>query len=89
LRLEVLWRFGGVYVDVDLESVRSIESLIADATFVIARARRGRVDTAMLAAVAAHAILAGALVEIQPREFPGYDKSATGSRFLAVVTTEV
>jgi mannosyltransferase OCH1-like enzyme len=82
LRLEVLWRFGGVYVDVDLECVRSIEPLIADATFVIARTRRGRVDTAMLAAVAAHPILARALDEIQPREFPGYDKSATGSRFL-------
>jgi mannosyltransferase OCH1-like enzyme len=82
LRLEVLWRFGGLYVDVDLECLRSIERLIADATFVAARARRGRLDTAMLGAVAAHPILSRALDEIQPREFPGYDKSATGSRFL-------
>jgi inositol phosphorylceramide mannosyltransferase catalytic subunit len=82
LRLEVLWRFGGVYVDVDLECLRSVERLIAEATFVAVRSRRGRLDTAMLGAVAAHPILARALDEIQPREFPGYDKSATGSRFL-------
>jgi mannosyltransferase OCH1-like enzyme len=82
LRLEVLWRFGGVYVDADLECLRSIEPLIADAELFVGRAKRGRVDTALLGAVAGHPIIDRALDEIRPREFPGYDKSATGSRFL-------
>jgi mannosyltransferase OCH1-like enzyme len=82
LRLEVLWRFGGVYVDVDLECLRSIEPLIANAEFFLGRAKRGRVDTALLGAVAGHPVLDRALEEIEPREFPGYDRSATGSRFL-------
>jgi mannosyltransferase OCH1-like enzyme len=81
-RLEVLWRFGGVYIDADLECLRSIEPLIAGATFLIGQASRGRVDTALVAAVAGHQVLDRALDEIRPLEFPGYDKSATGSRFL-------
>ncbi len=83
LRLDVLWRFGGVYIDADLECLRSIEPLVAGASFLIARASRGRVDTALLGAAAGHSILDRALDEIRPREFRGYDKSATGSKFLA------
>lgn len=82
LRLEVLRQLGGVYVDAGLECLRSIEPLIGDASLVIGRSSRGRVDTAFIAAAAGHPILERALEQIRPREFPGYDKDATGSRFL-------
>jgi mannosyltransferase OCH1-like enzyme len=82
LRLDLLWRFGGVCIDADLECLRSIEPLVAGASFLIARARRGRVDTSLLGAAAGHLILDQALDQIQPRAFPGYDRAATGSRFL-------
>ena len=83
LRLDLLWRFGGVYIDADLECLRSIEPLVASASFLIGRASRGRVDTALLGASAGNSIVDRALEEIRPCEFRGYDKSATGSRFLA------
>jgi mannosyltransferase OCH1-like enzyme len=85
LRLDLLWRFGGVYINADLECLRSIEPLVAGASFLIGRASRGRVETALIGAAAEHSILDRALDEIQPREFPGYDKSATGSVFLTGV----
>jgi inositol phosphorylceramide mannosyltransferase catalytic subunit len=81
-RLEVLWRFGGVYVDVDFKSLRSIEPLIKDTDFFIGVGKRGHVNSALFGASAGHPILDRALDEIRPREFPGYDGAATGSRFL-------
>ena len=82
LRLEVLCRYGGVYVDADLECRRSIEQLLAGAEFFISRAGRGRVETTVVGAIAAHPVLARALDEVRPREYAGYDAKATGSRFL-------
>jgi len=82
LRLEVVWRFGGVHVDADFECLRSIEPLIGDADFFIGRAKPGRVNNALFGAVAGHPILAHALDEIRPRKVYGYDKEATGPKFL-------
>ena len=87
LRLDLLWRFGGVYIGADLECLRSIEPLVAGASFLIGRASRGRVDTALIGAAAEHSILDRALDEVQPREFRGYDRSATGSTFLTRLLT--
>jgi inositol phosphorylceramide mannosyltransferase catalytic subunit len=81
-RLEVIWRFGGVYVDADFECLRSIEPLIEDADFFIGLANSRCVNNALFGAVAGHAALDQALEEVRPREFPGYDKAATGARFL-------
>jgi inositol phosphorylceramide mannosyltransferase catalytic subunit len=81
LRLEVVWRFGGVYVDADFECLRSIEPLIGDADFFIGRAKPGRVNNALFGAVAGHPILAHALDELRPREFYGYEMEA-GPKFL-------
>jgi mannosyltransferase OCH1-like enzyme len=82
LRLELLWRFGGVYVDTDFQCLRSIEPLIEDANFFISLAKPGRVNNALMGSVAAHPILDQALDRIRPREFFGHDKNATGTRFL-------
>jgi hypothetical protein len=82
LRLELLWRFGGVYTDTDFECLRSIEPLIEDAELFISLAKPGRVNNALMGSVAGHSILDEALDRIRPREFFGHDKEATGTRFL-------
>jgi hypothetical protein len=82
LRLEALWRFGGVYVDTDFECLRSIEPLIEDAELFISLAKPGRVNNALMGSVAGHPILDEALDRIRPREFFGHDKEATGTRLL-------
>jgi mannosyltransferase OCH1-like enzyme len=81
-RLELLWRYGGLLVDADLECLRSIEPLIGDASFVATKSKRGGIDDALLGATAGHPILDRALSEIEPRQYHGYDKEATGTRFL-------
>jgi mannosyltransferase OCH1-like enzyme len=82
LRLELLWQFGGVYVDPDFECLRSMEPLIENADLIVGLARSGGPSNALLGAVAAHRILNHALEQIRPREFPGYDSAATGPIFL-------
>ena len=82
LRLELLWRFGGVYVDTDFECLRSLEPLIDGADLFIGLAKPGRVNNALLGSVAGHPILDHALDELRPREFYGYDKEAAGPKFL-------
>lgn len=82
LRLELLWRHGGVYVDTDFECVRSIEPLLDEVPLFAAETRPGRVNNAIVGSVAGHPILDRALDELRPREFHGYDKDATGPDFL-------
>jgi inositol phosphorylceramide mannosyltransferase catalytic subunit len=82
LRLELVYRYGGVYVDTDFECLRSLEPLIEDVDFFIADIERGRINNAIVGAIAGHPILDRALDEIRPREFFGYDKEATGPLFL-------
>jgi mannosyltransferase OCH1-like enzyme len=82
LRLELLWRFGGVYVDTDFECLRSIEPLIAEVDFFVADIERGRANNAIIGAVAKHRILDRAIDEMRPRQFYGYDKEAAGPLFL-------
>jgi mannosyltransferase OCH1-like enzyme len=82
LRLELLWRFGGVYTDTDFECRRSIEPLIEGADFFIGLAKPGRVNNALLGATANHPILDRALDELEPRQVHGYDKGAAGPHFL-------
>jgi mannosyltransferase OCH1-like enzyme len=82
LRLEVVWRFGGVHVDADFECLRPIDPLIEEPDFFIGLGKPGRVNGALFGAVAGHPILDQALDAIRPREFYGYDKEATGPKFL-------
>jgi len=82
LRLELLWREGGVYVDTDFECLRSIEPLLDGHDFVIGLAKPGRVNNAFIAAAAGHPLLDRALAELRPREFHGYSKDAAGPTFL-------
>ena len=83
LRLELPHRFGGVYLDCDFECLRSIEPLLDDVTFFVGYTLPGRVNHAIMGAIAGHPILSRALEEINPREYFGYDKEATGPPFFA------
>lgn len=86
LRLELLWRHGGVYVDSDFECLRSIEPLIGDVDFFVGDRKPGRVNNAIIGAVAQHPIVDRAIEEIRPRATYGpVDKTGTGPLFLAHV----
>jgi Sulfotransferase family/Glycosyltransferase sugar-binding region containing DXD motif len=82
LRLELLWRLGGVYVDTDFACLRSIEPLIDDAELFITLAKPGRVNNALMGSVPSHPIVEEAMEKIRPVEFFGHDKARTGTRFL-------
>ena len=82
IRLEVLLRFGGVYLDTDYECVRSIEPLLDGVEFFTAYQKSGRVNNALIGAPADHPILERAVSELRPRTEYGYDKWATGPYFL-------
>jgi mannosyltransferase OCH1-like enzyme len=85
LRLELLSREGGVYVDTDFECRRSIEPLIEEAELFITLAKPGRVNNALMGSRPGHPAIAEALQRIEPVEFFGHDKAATGTRFLDTI----
>lgn len=83
LRYELLWRFGGVYVDTDFECLRPLDPLIEGLEFFTAPLKpNGWVNNAFIGSVPGHPLLDRALDELRPREFHGYDKHGTGPRFL-------
>jgi mannosyltransferase OCH1-like enzyme len=83
LRLEVLWRHGGVYVDTDFECHKPLDPLIEGLDFFTAKLKPHTwVNNAFLGATAQHPIVDRALREIRPNEWPRVDKHGTGPRFL-------
>ena len=56
-RYEILAQHGGVYVDCDMEPLRNIEPLLADATFVAAEETPGVINNAFIAAEPGHPLL--------------------------------
>ena len=54
LRYEVLRRFGGVYVDTDVESRRPLDPLLDGVDSLAGYLTPGRIETAVLAAVSGH-----------------------------------
>ena len=81
IRLEVLLRFGGVYIDTDYECLRSIEPLLDGVEFFTAYIKPKGVNNALIGATAGHPILERAVREIRPRTEYGLDKAATGPFF--------
>jgi inositol phosphorylceramide mannosyltransferase catalytic subunit len=81
LRVEILWREGGVYVDTDFECRGSLEPHLDSREFVTASLFPHRVNNAFIASVPGHVILDEALAEMKPREFFGFDKWAAGPFF--------
>jgi mannosyltransferase OCH1-like enzyme len=82
LRLELLSRHGGVYVDADFECRRSIDPLLDGVTFFCAYIEPGRVNNALIGSVAGHPLLERGIRELRPRTtFGPVDKEGTGPLF--------
>jgi inositol phosphorylceramide mannosyltransferase catalytic subunit len=68
LRLEVLYREGGVYLDTDLECLRPIDPELEDEEFVGVCHKPGRITNTAIATAAQHPLLERALDEVRPME---------------------
>ena len=89
VRLEVLYRFGGVYVDTDVECLRPIDPLLQDdVDFFVGYVKPGKVTNAVIAAEAGHPVLEQALRELRPVTEFGVDKRGTGPDFLTALMHE-
>ena len=89
LRLEVLLRFGGVYVDTDVECLRPIDPLLEEgAGFFVGYIGAPKVQNAVIGAAAGHPALERALRELRPVTEFGIDKRGTGPFFLTEVLRE-
>jgi mannosyltransferase OCH1-like enzyme len=68
LRLEILYRHGGVYVDTDMECLRPVDEVLGDEEFVGVCMKPGRATNTFIAAVPGHPLLRRALNEVRPME---------------------
>jgi mannosyltransferase OCH1-like enzyme len=68
LRLELLFRHGGVYVDTDLECLRPLDDVLGDEDFVGVCLKPGRVTNTFIASAPGHPLLERALREVRPME---------------------
>jgi mannosyltransferase OCH1-like enzyme len=68
LRLEILYRHGGVYVDTDVECLRPVDDALAGHDFVGVCLKPGRMTNTFIASVPAHPLLERALQEAKPLE---------------------
>lgn len=66
LRLEILYRYGGVYVDTDLECLRPLDDVIGDERFVGVCLKPGRVTNTFIASAPGHPLLERALRDVRP-----------------------
>lgn len=83
LRLEILYRFGGVYVDTDLECLRPMDDVIGDDEFVGVCLKPGRVTNTLIASVPGHPFLERALRELQPMDVYYTETSKTSIKNVA------
>lgn len=68
LRLEILYRYGGVYLDTDLECVRPIDPVLEGEEFVGVCHKPGRITNTAIAAAPQHPLLEQALGEVRPMD---------------------
>lgn len=88
LRLEILWRHGGVYLDADFECRQPLDPLIGDVDFFAAYLKPDRVNNAIVGAVPGHPIVDRALRELRPQAAYGLDKTYSGPLFLDALLKE-
>lgn len=83
LRLEALWRFGGVYADIDMECLRPIDGLVDGVDFFATEIKPGRVTNTVIGAAPRHPILDRALSDLRAhRRGARFDKNLSGPHFL-------
>jgi mannosyltransferase OCH1-like enzyme len=68
LRLEILYRHGGVYLDGDLECLRPMDEVLEGEDFVGVCHKPGRITNTAIAAVPGHPLLERALGQVRPME---------------------
>ena len=68
LRLEILYRHGGVYVDGDLECLRPLDPVLEGEDFVGVCHKPGKITNTLIAAAPKHPLLERALDEVNPME---------------------
>jgi hypothetical protein len=68
LRLEIIYRYGGVYLDTDLECLRPLDPYLDGQEFVGVCHKPGRITNTAIAAVPRHPLLERALQEVNPME---------------------
>lgn len=88
LRYELLVRFGGVYVDTDMESLRSIEPLLEGVVAFAGAVRPGKLGSAIIGAEPGHPAFERLLEEAIRRVGSGHVAGATGPRLLTDVLSE-
>ena len=83
LRLELLHRQGGVYLDADFECLKPIDPLLDGVGCFLGLLDSGRVSNAVIGAEPGHPLLARAMAEVHPRETYGpVDREGTGPLLL-------
>lgn len=83
LRLELLQRHGGIYIDTDFECLRPFGAMLDGVDFFCGYLKPDRVNNAIIGAAPGHPIVAQALRELRPRTFFGVvDKEGTGPLLL-------
>jgi mannosyltransferase OCH1-like enzyme len=83
LRLEVLHRHGGVYLDADFECLKPIDPLLEGVSCFLGLLDSGRVSNAVIGAAPGHPLLAKAMAEVHPRSTYGpVDREGTGPLLL-------
>ena len=86
LRLFLLERFGGVYVDTDMECLRPIDDLLEGVEVFAGELKPGgRLNNAILGAVQGHPVLRRAVATARVQGDPDggrFDKTASGSLFV-------
>lgn len=89
IRLEVLRVFGGVYLDLDMEYRKSLDSLPLENDFLVCELKPlGRINNAFIASIKNHPILSKALHKMRPNMAEEYEKSSTGPLYLNQIITE-
>jgi mannosyltransferase OCH1-like enzyme len=78
MRYAILGRYGGVYVDTDVECLRSLEPLIEDASAFAAYARPGLIGSAVVGAVPMHPAIVRTFEVVSQRAGSGSQVEATG-----------
>ena len=83
LRLEILLKFGGVYLDSDIKVIRNLDKLLELGEFLLCEHKpQGRVNNAFIASIPEHPILKLAVENIRPTEIFGLNKEGTGPLLL-------
>jgi mannosyltransferase OCH1-like enzyme len=90
LRLELLHRHGGVYLDADFECLKPIDPLLEDVSCFLGLLDSGRVSNAVIGAVPGHTLLAKAMAEVRPRTTYGpVDREGTGPLLIERIRHDV